>query len=316
MSSYDKYFSEKNKTHMFNLMKDIIIRETAYDISKDHNYHNIFQTHYPQIFKDTQGDTIVDCNRNLIDTLCPTIIEDINRNMRKLPTIPEESPTSSSTISVINRDNPKSETIRKIHIYSSQRTPNSQNRHDFSVTIPETCTMHCSRITIPEEELPLFGLPTIMVKLATGTHVYTMLCELEDTKYLGDRNYISYIPDTRATIAIEADKELCIHIVDSSGEPCVHGIDIYECDGFKHIQTEDGDYTCVKVIDKRDTTQFQIKDTISLIQNETSQGSLTLLRIMGEYLLCKQDKKIHINGPFKILNISLQNHITFQSVPL
>ena len=43
MSSYDKYFSEKNKTHMFALVKDIIIKETAYDISKDPHYHNMFQ---------------------------------------------------------------------------------------------------------------------------------------------------------------------------------------------------------------------------------------------------------------------------------
>ena len=312
MSSYDKYFSEKNKTHMFALVKDIIIKETAYDISKDPHYHNMFQAHYPQLFKDTKGDTIVDCNRNLIDTLCPLMITEIHKGRQKLSPIPEEPLTPKQTPTPPHT--PPS--TRKIHIYSSQRTSQSQNRYDYSVDFPEDGSMNCSCITLPEEELPLFGLPTIMVKITSAKDTYTMLCELEETKYLGDRNYISYTPESRVTIPIDPiGKTVHIHILDATGNPCLHGKDVYECVSLKHIQTKDQLFTCLKVMDQRDIRQFQKKDTITLFQNHIPVGNLTLLQSMGDYLLCKQNASLNVTGSFQILNLSLQNHLQFHSVP-
>tara|TARA_B100000674_G_scaffold348184_1_gene291490 strand:+ start:1956 stop:2912 length:957 start_codon:yes stop_codon:yes gene_type:complete len=312
MSSYDKYFSEKNKTHMFALVKDIIIKETAYDISKDPHYHNMFQAHYPQLFKDTQGDTIVDCNRNLIDTLCPLMITEIHKGRKKLSPIPEEPLTPKQTPTP--PQTPPS--THKVHIYSSQRTSQSQNRYDYSVDFPEDGDMSCSRITLPEEELPLFGLPTIMIKITSAKHTYTMLCELEETKYLGDRNYISYTPESRVTIPIDpVEKTVCIHILDATGNPCLHGKDIYECVSLKHIQIEGQLFTCLKVMDQRDIRQFQKKDTMTLFQNHIPVGNLTLLQSMGDYLLCKQNTSLNVTGHFQILNLSLQNHLQFHSVP-
>lgn len=304
MSSYDKYFTEKNKTHMFAMVKDIIIKETAYDISHNSHYHTMFQVHYPHIFKDTEGDTIVDCNRTLIDTLCPLMIAEIRANERKtLPTIPEDASP------VLQTKTPPPTTV---HIYSSQRTTVSQNRHEYTVNNLEGGEYIFHRITIPEEELSLFGLPTIMVKITTDT-TYTLLCDLEDTKFLGDRNYISYLPET--SISIPHTGTMHVRILDASGSPCIHGRDIYDCIHFKHIQIEEELYTCLKLLDQRDIRHFQKKDTITIFQGHVPVGNLTVRRCLGDYLLCKHNGTLHIKGEFQILNLSLQNHMAFHSVP-
>ena len=79
MSIYDKYFSERNKTHMFSLVRDIIVREVAHDINHDPPYQDLFHGQYVRVFEETQGETLVDCNRDVIDRICPLIIEDIQR---------------------------------------------------------------------------------------------------------------------------------------------------------------------------------------------------------------------------------------------
>ena len=69
-----------------------------------------------------------------------------------------------------------------------------------------------------------------MIKLTSEKDTYTMLCELEETKYLGARNYVSYTPESRVTIPIDpVGKTVYIHILDATGNPCLHGKDIYEC---------------------------------------------------------------------------------------
>ena len=242
------------------------------------------------------------------------MITDIHRGRKKLSPIPEE-PLTPKPVTPTPPQTPPS--TRKLHIYSSQRTSQSQNRYEYSVDFPETGDMSCSRITLPEEELPLFGLPTIMIKITSAKDTYTMLCELEETKYLGDRNYISYTPDSRVTIPIDhvGKTHVRIHILDATGSPCLHGKDIYECVSLKHIQIEGQPFTCLKVMDKRDIRQFQKKDTITLFQNNIPVGNLTLLQNMGDYLLCKQNTFLNVNGRFQILNLSLQNHLQFHSVP-
>ena len=293
---------------MFAIVKDIIIKETAYDITHDSYYHSMFQNMYPKIFEDTQGDTIVDCNRNLIDTLCPIIIQKIQAQtkVKRLSPIPETETPKTTTPSKTLQDD-------TIHVYSNQRQElthdRKQNRYDYYVTLSTSGDMILHKITLPEEDNPLFGFPTVTIKITSSSHTYTIVCELEDTKYLGDRNYISYVPDSRVMLSLETD--ISIEILNYSGTKCIVGNDIYQCTGFKHITTGDGNFTCLKLQDTNDTCQFQPKDTISIYQDNKLIGNVLLLRIMPGYLLCKQDLSLTLEGIYQIMDLSLQNHITF-----
>ena len=56
MSTYDMYFSKKNKNYMFSTLSQVILDETSYDIKNDPLYIDLYRLHYPIIFDmiDTQ----------------------------------------------------------------------------------------------------------------------------------------------------------------------------------------------------------------------------------------------------------------------
>ena len=84
MSTYDKYFSERNKSHMYKVVQQMIIQDTGIDIDNYPSYKDLFATHYPKVFEITEGEDIVDCNKTLIDTLCPTILTEIRSRTNSL----------------------------------------------------------------------------------------------------------------------------------------------------------------------------------------------------------------------------------------
>ena len=50
MSTYDMYFSKKNKNYMFQTLSNLILQETGYDIKDDSTYIELYRLHYPSIF--------------------------------------------------------------------------------------------------------------------------------------------------------------------------------------------------------------------------------------------------------------------------
>ena len=77
MSLYDKYFSKINKNHMYELIIQMIKKETGENIENNVDYLKIYRTHYPLIFERINTDTIIDLNKELMDTVCDIIIKDI-----------------------------------------------------------------------------------------------------------------------------------------------------------------------------------------------------------------------------------------------
>ena len=313
MSSYDKYFSEINKSHMWSLVKDIVLKETAYDISHVQSYIDMFHTKYPQIFYDTKGETIVDCNRDVIDTICPILIQKIRQNRphtsvpHKLQTIPETSETSETSESS-SVDKTEETTL---HVYSSQRTSNSHNRYNFTVMSPDVPSLTFHKLTLPEEDHSLFGLPVIKVRFTIGDQEYVCICELENTKYLGDRNYITYISTTQGVMKID-HPDIHIEILDNEGTQCLYDKDRFECLQIKQMEKHETRYLCIQ-LSLKDISQCMEKDKISLY-DETSQlvGKTTICQKVGPYLVCEFIEIAEGSGNMTIINVSLQNHLVFR----
>ena len=78
MSLHDMYFSSKNKNHIFNIIKDLVLKETSEDISNNSEYIDLYRFKYPLIFDRTYFDNLIDLNKHLIDEISPIFINDIN----------------------------------------------------------------------------------------------------------------------------------------------------------------------------------------------------------------------------------------------
>ena len=83
MSLYDKYFSKINKNHMYELIIQTVQKETGENIENNAKYLQIYRNQYPIIFEKINTDTIIDLNKELLDTVCDRIIKDIYQKHQK-----------------------------------------------------------------------------------------------------------------------------------------------------------------------------------------------------------------------------------------
>ena len=50
-SLYDKYYSQHNRTYMYNLIKNLILKDHTIDISINDTYNQFFETNFMNTFK-------------------------------------------------------------------------------------------------------------------------------------------------------------------------------------------------------------------------------------------------------------------------
>tara|TARA_Y100000389_G_scaffold145202_1_gene143686 strand:+ start:9610 stop:10728 length:1119 start_codon:yes stop_codon:yes gene_type:complete len=67
MSLYDKYHSDININYMYNLVSQIIKKDTDEDILNNTEFKNIFKENSKQIFTEVNSDVLEDINRVLLD---------------------------------------------------------------------------------------------------------------------------------------------------------------------------------------------------------------------------------------------------------
>ena len=67
MSLYDKYHSDMNMDYMYNMLSQIIKKDTNVDISTNNEYKKIFIDNAKVIFKEVNSDEITDINKVLLD---------------------------------------------------------------------------------------------------------------------------------------------------------------------------------------------------------------------------------------------------------
>tara|TARA_B100000212_G_scaffold237051_1_gene180387 strand:- start:64 stop:1269 length:1206 start_codon:yes stop_codon:yes gene_type:complete len=67
MSLYDKYHSDININYMYDLVSQIIKKDTGADISTDNEFKNIFSENSKKIFTEVNSDVLEDINKVLLD---------------------------------------------------------------------------------------------------------------------------------------------------------------------------------------------------------------------------------------------------------
>ena len=61
------YFSSKNKNHMFNVIRELVLKETNEDINNNSEYIDLYRFKYSLIFERSDSDNLVDLNKFLIE---------------------------------------------------------------------------------------------------------------------------------------------------------------------------------------------------------------------------------------------------------
>ena len=317
MSLHDKYFSDTNKRHMFSMITDLVLKETGRDLQTDLSLRNMYDSRYPTVFGQVDTDSIVELNKALVDYVCPPLILACQAQTLTQQSLTQQSlmtKTKTMTKPSILKQPPVLERD-PLSIYSDDRLPTSKNRYHYQISLVDRDRdrdyVHLHKIIIPDEPNPLFGIPTIRVKINDKI----IVCEHEETKCLGDRDYVSYVPEgyaKRLQIPMSREEPLTIDILDYKGRVCLPLNDTILCENLKSIVYHGHPYLCVQIPTPSDFAgNFMVGDTISLHPgSEITEGSerSVIQEIEGVYILCQDIPNIQ-EGPYRLLNVSLQNNV-------
>ena len=69
MSLYDKYFSDVNRNHIYSLLCTSIHQDFGYNVANDRRFKERYNQIYPQIFRETDTDNLVELNKALVDRM-------------------------------------------------------------------------------------------------------------------------------------------------------------------------------------------------------------------------------------------------------
>jgi hypothetical protein len=83
MSLYDSFFSDLNKNHVYDLIKDKIFTETQINISLDNEYKKIFDANIQQIFNENNANSLDEINNIVIHNIIPLYSDKLNNNKEK-----------------------------------------------------------------------------------------------------------------------------------------------------------------------------------------------------------------------------------------
>ena len=87
-SLYDQYHSEKNTTHIYNLIDTLVKRKTGQSIKKELNNFNIYNNQLRDIFIESKNDTLEKLNRELILYHVQYFVNEIQSQQTPPPAIP------------------------------------------------------------------------------------------------------------------------------------------------------------------------------------------------------------------------------------
>ena len=100
-SLYDQYHSQKNITHIYDLIDTLVKRKTSKSIKNDQNNYNIYNKNLKNIFIESDNDTLEKLNRELILHHVQYFVnktgskESLSLPRKKLNTMPRELPKLS-----------------------------------------------------------------------------------------------------------------------------------------------------------------------------------------------------------------------------
>lgn len=268
MSTYDMYFSKKNKNYMFQTLSHLILQETGYDIKDDSTYIELYRLHYPSIFDMIDTDEISILNKELINHIGEIILH----KLKTPQTIHQK--TEDKTYSEIKI--PEKKNI--VNIYSIHRSKDSKNRFNFKIQLKDNPKSFLPKsITLLKEQNSLFSNDTIFLRFNDTDNI---AFKFKSKNIIGDDEYYTYECITDDTI--EYKDTLHIEILNYLlMNPC-NKRDIFKIKRIKDIKYENHKYTCLQIKDN----SFSVDQEIGLLNKDKEyMKSVFSKHILDDYIL-------------------------------
>ena len=284
-SLYDKYYSEHNRTYMYKLINDMILKDYKVTVSNNETYNQFFQTNFINTFNAVNTEDIKDLNNHLLTTQLE-YFQNFILKQNELTKVEE------------------SDAIDDFIVYSLKRKINLKlsSRHNFRITLP-TKIFQIDKIIIPIEESELFMNPILFVtidKISIELH-------LRGTIKLHNREHGIYSPFYEKNILVTEDiiriqfRNQLFNVNDS-------------CDVYKIVDNNDN-----KIVVNSKLKEFKVGDYIRINNYESKKG-IDASILKKQYRIVsvhKKDDNIEIEvetnlsdvKDLYIMNLSLQNTI-------
>ena len=300
MSTYDMYFSKKNKNYMFSTLSQLILQETGYDIKDDSTYIELYRLHYPGIFDMIDTDEISILNKELINHIGEIILQ----KLKNPQTIHQDLEDKVETDIKI----PKKKNI--VNIYSIHRSKDSLNRFNFKIKLkdnlkssPESFTeikdFLPKSITLLKEQSSLFSNDTIFLRFNNTDNI---AFKFKSKNIIGDDEYYTYECLTDDNIRYKDPLHIGIlnYLLMT---PCIKR-DIFKIKKYKDIKYENHKYTCLEIKDN----SFSINQEIGLLNKDKIYiKSVFSKHILDNYILIECEDLKDIKYILKMnQNISIQ----------
>lgn len=275
MSTYDMYFSKKNKNYMFQTLSHLILQETGYDISNNPKYIDIYRLNYPGIFDIIDTDELSILNKEVINHIGEIILKMINNPQPIHNKIQEKN----KKINI-----PEKKLLK--NIYSIHRSKKSLNRFNFKIQlseikdISETKSFTPQTITLLKEQNILFSNDTIFLRFNDTDNISF---HYKDNKKINNDEYYTYecLSDDIIVYKDILHIEILNYLLIS---PCKKR-DIFKIKNSKDITYEKDKYTCLEIKDNN----FSVDQEIGLLNKDKIYiKSVFSKHILGNYILIER----------------------------
>lgn len=268
MSTYDMYFSKKNKNYMFQTLSHLILQETGYDISNDSIYIEIYRLNYPSIFDMIDTDEISILNKELINHIGEIILHKL-----KTPQTIHQKVEDKIELEI---KIPEKKNI--VNIYSIHRNKDSKNRFDFKIQLKDNPkTFQPKSITLLKEQNSLFSNDTIFLRFNDTDNISF---KFKSKNIIGEDEYYTY--ECLTDDMIKYIDTLYIEILNYLlMNPC-NKRDIFKIRKYKDIKYENDKYTCLQIKDN----SFIVNQEIGLLNKDKIYiKSVFSKHIFDDYIL-------------------------------
>ena len=305
MSTYDMYFSKKNKNYMFNTLSKLILQETGYDIKDDSTYIELYRLHYPGIFDMIDTDEISILNKELINHIGEIILN----KLKKPQTIHRDS--EDKMVSEIKI--PEQKNI--VNIYSIHREKDSLNRFNFKIQLKDNPKSFAESfteikdflpksITLLKEQNSLFSNDTIFLRFNNTDNISF---KFKSKNIIGDDEYYTYecITDDNIRYKHNINIEILNYLLMT---PCKKR-DVFKIKKYKDIKYENHKYTCLEIKDN----SFIVNQEIGLLNKDKEYiKSVFSKHIFDDYILIEKIDLKDSKYIFKMnQNISIDDKFKF-----
>lgn len=269
MSLYDKYFSKKNKNHIFQILSNIIYDETGIQILNSQKYIDLYRLNYSIIFDSVNTDELSILNKEIINQIGNLILNDINSP--QIQNIPKEK-------QIINNKPIQIDKKQSLSIHSTQRLFDSLNRFNFSVN-PSFNEFIPQKITLIKEQNSLFSNPNINILFNNQDN---LLFTLKNTKKFNNLEYYTY--ECLTEDKIQWKDSLKIQIRNYLMNDPLSKSDRYHIQKIKKINHDNQNYLCFEI----NNSEIEIGDELGLftMNNEIKiETSVFVKKIIQNYFL-------------------------------